>query len=54
MYDKTSDKKNYYVLDQIWNAKETSMYFYMMSNYTVNGNGAKSVAIKRLDYERCV
>lgn len=29
------------------------MYFYMTSNYTVNDNGAKSVAIKTLGYERC-
>jgi hypothetical protein len=39
-------KASYYLLSQIGNTDETSVYFDMPSNYTVDETGIKSVLIK--------
>jgi hypothetical protein len=39
-------------LSEIEDADKTSVYFDMLSSYTVGGNGGKSVAIKTSGYEK--
>jgi hypothetical protein len=45
-------KNHSYLLSQIGNADETPVYFDMPPSYTVDDNGAKSVAVKTSGHEK--
>jgi hypothetical protein len=46
-----TSKRNNYLLGETGNANETPVYFDMLSNYTVDHSGTKSVAIYTWGYE---
>jgi hypothetical protein len=46
-------KNNSCVMSQTGNVDEMPVYFYMPCSYTVDDNGAKSMAIET-GYDRCV